>query len=51
MADEGQADAWRHRLREIKLRLQRAESLSLSELEGLRSQQREIECLIRSFQR
>jgi len=51
MAVDTQIDAWRQRLNEIRMRLNRAETLSLSERESLKSQHLEIERLLQLLQR
>lgn len=50
MAKDAQIDAWRERLKEIRLRLNRAETLSLNERESLKKQHSEIELLIQMLQ-
>lgn len=50
MARDVQIDAWRQRLKEIRSRLNQAETLSLSERESLKKQHSEIELLIQMLQ-
>ena len=46
-----QIEAWRQRLKEIKARLYRAETLSLNQRERLKKQVSEIELLIQMLER